>query len=511
MLTKRKKQVLDFIKAYLNKHRFAPSLEEIKKHCRLSSVATVHYHVRQLQEMGYLDKMNNRPRTIAVPAGQKLVQIPILGAIAAGQPIEAIEDNKENIAIPQNKINSSDEYFALRVSGNSMIDENINDGDIILVRKQSTAENGQKVVALIDNHSATLKKFYKERGHIRLQPANKFNEPIIIDKEREFVIQGAVVDVIKNTPAEAASIPTLAKDKIKRYDKLPLNKIICGDVIEELRKIPDNSCDVIIADPPYNIGKDFGNNLDKRDLEEYITWCKTWINECVRLMKPHATMFIYGFSEILAYLSVEIPLNRRWLIWHYTNKNVASLQFWQRSHEAIICCWKNDPIFNRDEVREPYTEGFLNGAAGKVRAGTTGRFSRNGKETIYKAHEAGALPRDVIKIPALAGGAGMTERWFLCKTCNNVFKPEELKKHINHDTIKHPTQKPLELSEKLIKSSVPKNGGIVLVPFAGVGSECVAAKQLGLSYIGIEINPDYIRIAGKRLDTVEVQETLKLF
>lgn len=511
MLTKRKKQILDFIKAYIVKYHYAPSLEEIKKHSRLSSVATVHYHVRQLQEMGYLNKMNNRPRTIDIHSEQKLVQIPILGAIAAGQPIEAIEDNKENIAIPQNKINSSGEYFALRVTGNSMIDENINDGDIILVRKQATAENGQKVVALIDNHSATLKKFYKERGHIRLQPANKFNEPIIIDKEREFVIQGTVVDVIKNTPSEAASIPALVKDKIKRHDKLPLDKIICGDVIEELRKIPDNSCDVLIADPPYNIGKDFGNNLDKRDLGEYIAWCKTWINECVRIMKPHATMFIYGFSEILAYLSVEIPLSRRWLIWHYTNKNVASLQFWQRSHEAIISCWKDDPVFNRDEVREPYTEGFLNGAAGKVRAGTAGRFSRNGKETIYKAHEAGALPRDVIKIPALAGGAGMTERWFLCKTCNNVFKPKALKRHINHDVIKHPTQKPLELSEKLIKSSVPKNGGVVLVPFAGAGSECVAAKQLGLSYIGIEINPDYIRIAGKRLDSVEVQETLKLF
>ncbi|MDD5505075.1 MAG: transcriptional repressor LexA [Candidatus Omnitrophica bacterium] len=510
MLTKRKRQILDFLKAYINKHHYSPSLEEIKKHFRLSSVATIHYHIRQLQDMGFLDKTNNHPRTIDVPAEQKLMRIPILGTIAAGQPIEAIE-NKESIAIPQSKINSNDEYFALRVIGNSMIDENINEGDIILVRRQSVAENGQKIVALIDNYKTTLKKFYKERGHIRLQPANKFIEPIIIDKKREFIIQGAVVDVIKNAASKPLTITPPVKDKPKKHDKLTLNKIICGDAIEEIRKIPDESCHVIIADPPYNIGKDFGNNLDKRDLEEYIAWCKTWINECTRIMKPRATMFIYGFSEILAYLSVEIPLNRRWLIWHYTNKNVASLQFWQRSHEAIISCWKNDPVFNRDDVREPYTEGFLNGAAGKVRAGTAGRFSRNGKETIYKAHEAGALPRDVIKIPALAGGAGMTERWFLCKTCDNVFKPGALKKHINHDITKHPTQKPLELSEKLIKSSIPKNGGTVLAPFAGVGSECVAAKQLGLSYIGIELNPDYIRIANKRLDSIEVQNTLKLF
>lgn len=508
MLSKRQKQILNFIKDYIDRHDYSPSLEEIKKHLRLSSVATIHYHIKILQGMGYLYKKDNCPRTLDIQTGQKFTKISILGTIAAGQPIEAIE-HKENIALPQSKIRPNEEYFALRVTGSSMVDENIDDGDIILVKKQATAENGQKVVALIDNYKVTLKKYYKEKGHIRLQPANKLVEPIIVDKNREFVIQGTVIDVIKNRHPEIPMIST--KDKIKKYDKLPFNKIICGDVIEELRKIPDNSFDVIIIDPPYNIGKDFGNNLDKRNLDEYITWSKIWIGECIRVMKSHATMFIYGFSEILAYLSVEIPLKHRWLIWHYTNKNVASLQFWQRSHESIICCWKDNPIFNRDDVREPYTEGFLNGAAGKVRAGTAGRFSKNGKMTIYKAHEAGALPRDVIKIPTLAGGAGMSERWFLCKTCNDVFRPEDLKKHISHNIIKHPTQKPLDLSVKLIKSSMPKNGGSVLVPFAGVGSECVAAKQLGLFYLGFEINPDYIRIANKRLETVEVQDTLKLF
>jgi len=282
---------------------------------------------------------------------------------------------------------------------------------------------------------------------------------------------------------------------------LPLNKIILGDAVKELKKLPNESCDVIIIDPPYNIGKDFGNNLDKRKLNDYVSWCKEWINESIRVMKPTGTMFIYGFSEILAYLSVEIPINKRWLIWHYTNKNVASLNFWQRSHEAIICAWKNKPIFNRDEVREPYTEGFLNGAAGKVRRGTAGRFSSNGKETIYKAHEGGALPRDVIKIPALAGGAGMNERWFICKNCKRqVFEPRKLKKHANHEIIKHPTQKPLELSKKLVMSAMSKKNGVVLVPFVGTGSECVAAKELGQSYIGFEINPDYIRLAEKYLE-----------
>lgn len=284
--------------------------------------------------------------------------------------------------------------------------------------------------------------------------------------------------------------------------KLPLNTIILNDAVEELKKLPDECCDIVIIDPPYNIGKDFGNNIDKRELGEYVKWSKSWIDESIRVLKPSGTMYIYGFSEILAHLSVEIPINKRWLIWHYTNKNVASLNFWQRSHESIICAWKNKPIFNRDDVREPYTEGFLNGAAGKKRKGTIGRYSSKGLETIYKAHSDGALPRDVLKIPALAGGAGMNERWFICKTCGNaVFSPRELKNHNDHDILKHPTQKPFELCKKLIKSSMPKKAGVILVPFVGTGAECAAAKELGLSYIGFEINPDYIKLAKKMINS----------
>ncbi len=169
----------------------------------------------------------------------------------------------------------------------------------------------------------------------------------------------------------------------------------------------------------------------------------------------------------------------------------------------------NKPVFNRDEIREPYTEGFLNGAAGKIRKDTLGRFSKGGKKTIYKAHENGALPRDVIKVPALAGGAGINERWFLCKACTNVFEPQKLKQHLGHEIIKHPTQKPLELTRRLIKSAMPKKNGVILIPFVGSGSECVVAKELGLSYLGFELNPDYIKIAEKWLK--ETKPIQKLF
>jgi len=500
MLTKKQKNILDYIEDFIQENNYSPSLEEIKNNFQLSSVATVHEHVKNLKEKGYLNKNDSQQRAIKISEKESLVRIPLLGTIAAGQPLTLFDVSKETIAVPKSKLPRSAEVYALRVIGNSMVDEHINDGDIVLVRHQATAENGQKVVALIDNQAATLKKFYKEKGYIRLQPASKSMEPIIIRKDRDFAIQGIVIDVISEERSATIELPKY--EETEKHKKLPLNKIICGDAIKGLKELPDNSADVIIVDPPYNIGKDFGNNVDKREFNEYVRWCKEWIDESIRIMKPTGTMFIYGFSEILAYLSVEIPINKRWLIWHYTNKNVASLNFWQRSHESIICAWKDKPNFNRDEVREPYTEGFLNGAAGKVRRGTVGRYSSNGKETIYNAHENGALPRDVIKIPALAGGAGINERWFLCETCDDVFEPRKLKEHGDHSTMKHPTQKPLSLTEKLIKSAIPKKDGFVLVPFVGSGSECVSAKKLGLSYLGFELNPDYVKIAEKWLNSI---------
>lgn len=504
MLTKRQKQIFDFISKYSEKREISPSLEEIRKHFKLRSVSNIHQHVEAIRRRGYLQKQKNQQRGIEVRKSQKMVSIPLLGLIAAGQPIEAIE-NKETIAVPADKLPQSGECYALRVTGDSMVEEDINDGDTVIIRKQNTAQNGERIVALVDNYETTLKKFYRERDGFRLQPANKHMSPIIIGKGRALAIQGIVVDVVK---PNTETMVNLSETKPRRQKKLPLNTIVLGDVIEELRKLPDESCDIIIIDPPYNIGKDFGNNIDKRELQDYVAWAKSWIYEATRILKPTGTMFIYGFSEILAHLSVEIPLKKRWLIWHYTNKNVASLHSWQRSHEAILCVWKDKPIFNRDEVREPYTEGFLNGAAGKVRKDTVGRFSKGGKETVYTAHEKGALPRDVIKVPALAGGAGMSERWFLCEDCDGVFRPEELKKHRDHAVMKHPTQKPLELTKRLIKSAQPIRDGVVLVPFMGSGSECVATQELGMHYIGIEINPDYVKLAKGWLQNVEPDSKL---
>ncbi|MFH1237903.1 MAG: DNA methyltransferase [archaeon] len=285
---------------------------------------------------------------------------------------------------------------------------------------------------------------------------------------------------------------------------LEKNKIYCMDCLDGIKELEDESCQMVIADPPYNIGKNFGNNGDRREIEDYLQWCDKWIAECIRVLKPNGTMFIYGFSEILAHISVRIPLHKRWLIWHYTNKNMPSMKYWQRSHEAIICCWKGKPIFNEDNIREPYTDGFLNGSAGRVRPATIGRLSgKNAKETIYQAHSKGALPRDVIKSPTLAGGSGMSERWFICHTCKRICEPRESKEHKEHDTEKHPTQKPLAVCDRLIISAKQSNG-LVLVPFVGSGSEVVSAKINGLDFIGFDLNPEYIDLSNERLKHTKV-------
>src|SRR3989338_3260227 len=291
MITKKQREVLNFIISYSKKKGYAPSLEEVCKHFKLSSVSTAHFHISKLKKEGYLEKLKNRARAISVPEKESLVKIPLLGTIAAGEPIEAIRQN-EFIAVAKAKLPQNSDFYALRVSGNSMIDENIKDGDVVLVKQQEVADNGQRVVALIDNYEATLKKFYKESNQIRLQPANSAYEPIIIRKDRDIKIQGIVIDVIQNEP-DLQVQDFLATTSLKRNKTLPLNKIILGDALAELKKLPDESCDVVVIDPPYNIGKDFGNNIDKRELSEYVSWCKEWINECIRAMKPNGTMFIY--------------------------------------------------------------------------------------------------------------------------------------------------------------------------------------------------------------------------
>ena len=198
-LTKRQKEILDYIEGFIAERGYAPSFEEIAESFGYSSLATVHEHLSNLERKGYIRKSYNESRSIELVragTGAPTMELPLLGAVAAGLPIEAIPDT-DTVAVPPDMVRRQKENYVLRVEGNSMIEEQIRDGDYIVVQAQSNAEDGEMVVALVGGDSATVKKLYREAGgRIRLQPANPTMEPIIVDA-RDVQIQGIVVGVIR--------------------------------------------------------------------------------------------------------------------------------------------------------------------------------------------------------------------------------------------------------------------------------------------------------------------------
>jgi len=192
-LTKRQKEILDFIQEYITSHDYAPSYREMAEFFHLASIATVSDHVENLKEKGFLTKNYNEARSLQLTPrwDERTFEIPLLGIIRAGSPIEAIRTN-ETIDIPRDMMGKN--IFALKVRGDSMIDDGIHDGDYIIIEQTDSPNNGEIVVALIDNENATLKRFYREKDHIRLQPANSNYNPIRVKK---VIVQGRVKGVIR--------------------------------------------------------------------------------------------------------------------------------------------------------------------------------------------------------------------------------------------------------------------------------------------------------------------------
>lgn len=196
-LTRRQREILDYLAEFIEHHGYSPSLEEIGRRFGLSSLATVHKHLGNLQEKGFIKRAWNRSRSVElVPtgAGGRAVEIPLQGYVAAGDPIEAVV-SPETVAVPDAFIGARATY-ALRVRGRSMIDEQIRDGDLVIVEDRKTAENGEMVIALLDGSEVTLKTFHRERGRIRLQPANPALEPLVVDADR-VQVQGVVIGLMR--------------------------------------------------------------------------------------------------------------------------------------------------------------------------------------------------------------------------------------------------------------------------------------------------------------------------
>ncbi len=196
-LTKRQREILDYLNDFITQHGYAPSLEEIGRRFGLSSLATVHKHLTNLQGKGFIKRAWNRSRSVEVVptrTGGRSLELPLLGYVAAGMPIEAVA-SAETISVPEDFVGKRDTYV-LRVRGDSMIDEQIRDGDYVIVEDRKTAENGETVVALLQGSDVTLKKFYRENGHVRLQPANPTMKPLVVPAQ-QVQVQGVVIGVMR--------------------------------------------------------------------------------------------------------------------------------------------------------------------------------------------------------------------------------------------------------------------------------------------------------------------------
>ena len=198
-LTKRQREILTYLSSYSEVNGYAPSFEEIASQFNYNSLATVHEHLSNLERKGYIKRSYNESRAIEIlpsEASPRAMELPLLGAVAAGVPIQELTSN-ETVTVPEGFIRRGGNHYVLRVRGNSMIDEQIRDGDFVVVNERQRADNGEMVIAMLGGNSATVKKFYRERdGRIRLQPANETMSPTYIHED-DISIQGIVVGVLR--------------------------------------------------------------------------------------------------------------------------------------------------------------------------------------------------------------------------------------------------------------------------------------------------------------------------
>lgn len=551
-LKPKQKQILDFIKSYKKKKGYSPTQAEIAKHFKLAK-STVNEHIKKLQEDGYLKKTYYRARDLNIPNVDKFINIPLLGSVSAGQQIEMFEQQNESIAIPKSKIKAGTNYFALRVTGDSMIEKNINNGDVILIKEQNIANNGDDIVALIDNSDTTLKTFYKKKKYIQLQPANKNMQPIIIEKDRDFAIQGIVTDVIK-------SIPIVEKSNVNHrnyihktnfnfietdisttiLNKLKTNKIlddyfwdknfllINGDCIRVMGSLVDYGIkfDHIITDIPYGTvnglsiegWKAKGNipnwdspiNMDDM-LQNCFNISRTNTNLLLFAQEPMTNDLINGANYYQKY-----ALSNK-MIWVKNNhaNGFAAKTTPVNYYEEILLFRKKLDETNSVEIRK-YFKDMLD-YIGKTKKEIM-------EETNQGLDHCFRYANRTFYIPTLKNYTALIEKYNIKKMSNfvpyeqlqtawdrenkivfNLPENQNIAKNvfeIRKDTNNiHPTQKPLKLLEQLVMLFSDK-GDSILDFTAGSGSTGIAATKLGRKFIGVELDKHFYNEAIKWYKTM---------
>jgi len=450
MLSKRKQQILDFVKNYIDKKGYSPTFNEIRKHLKLSSLSNIHNHIKVMEENGHIKHEKNVARGLSIGPGENMVEIPLLGTIAAGTPIEAIED-KETITVPKNLLSKSGKHYALKVAGDSMVEDGIFNEDTVIIRNQSTVENGETAVALINGQEVTLKKIFQEKNGYRLQPANSALKPRFV---KHLSIQGKVISVFRNIE--------------EQEQKLQQNQIISGDVLEEMAKIPNNSIHLAITSPPYNVGKNYDSHNDQMSYSDYLDWLyKVW-KETKRVLTPGGRFALniaptgirdfvplhHDFTNQFRKLGMKF---RTEIIWYKQTmlKRTAWGSFKSPANPHIVPSWEYILIFSKDQNR---LDGNSNMA-------------------------------DISKDEFMKFSDGFWQ-----------ISPETKRKG-------HPAPFPEELIYRLIKFYSYKNNNI-LDMFGGTGTVAAVAAKTKRNFTHIDISPQYCEIAQDRVDGILKQEKL---
>ena len=389
-------------------------------------------------------------------------------------------EEKETIAIPKSKFLNSNNIFGLRVRGNSMINENINNNDIVIIKSQSTAENGQKVVALINNSEVTLKKIYKEKRYIRLQPANEQYEPIFVEP-RNLSIQGVVVDIIK-TAQETKSdftvgqlvINHIKKNKNPNYLKKWTNTVQCMDCVEGMEKIPDNSIDMIVTSPPYDqVRKYNGFSYDLHATGKEIFRVLKEGGIAVMVIQDQTKNFgksLTSFRTIVDWVdNIGFKLFETVIYRKYGAEGAWWNKRFRVDHEYVPIFLKGErpQYFDKEQLKIPSKH------AGKTMTGGGTRLT-NGVRIAT---------RSITINPTKCRGT----IWEYMTAGDGT--------RLKHQ---HPATFPDRLPYDFIQCFCPKDG-IVLDPFVGSGTTILSAIQLERNYIGFDISKEYCDLSKKRI------------